>query len=172
MGCLSARNFYASFMAEILASMSEQIWLLPEQCTTKKAYGTIFRNCTMLYNSHICFGNLGYLDLFEHLTADLDPQSVSTNTQRRWLQVVLGFSIIRLFVKMWYAPFISLFALFLFFLELCQDYPPFFYPKLASLCKTLFPKMETVYYIHNFKGRSGGALFRFVSRSIHNCPKL
>ncbi|KAM7490959.1 hypothetical protein LguiA_033880 [Lonicera macranthoides] len=39
-------------------------------------------------------------------------------------------------------------------------YPPFFYPKLASLCKTLFPKMETVYYIHNFKGRSGGALFR------------
>ncbi|KAJ8754423.1 hypothetical protein K2173_002874 [Erythroxylum novogranatense] len=40
-------------------------------------------------------------------------------------------------------------------------YPPFFYPKLASLSKTLFPKMETVYYIHNFKGRNGGTLFRF-----------
>lgn len=39
-------------------------------------------------------------------------------------------------------------------------YPPFFYPKLASLTKTLFPKMETVYYIHNFKGKSGGTLFR------------
>ncbi|OAY24354.1 protein LPA3 [Manihot esculenta] len=39
-------------------------------------------------------------------------------------------------------------------------YPPFFYPKLASLSKTLFPMMETVYYIHNFKGRNGGALFR------------
>ncbi|XP_065880061.1 protein LPA3 isoform X2 [Euphorbia lathyris] len=39
-------------------------------------------------------------------------------------------------------------------------YPPFFYPKLASLLKTLFPLMETVYYIHNFKGRNGGTLFR------------
>lgn len=39
-------------------------------------------------------------------------------------------------------------------------YPPFFYPKLAALCKTLFPKMETVYYIHNFKGFKGGVLFR------------
>ncbi|XP_010278867.1 PREDICTED: protein LOW PSII ACCUMULATION 3, chloroplastic isoform X1 [Nelumbo nucifera] len=38
-------------------------------------------------------------------------------------------------------------------------YPPFFYPKLAALSKTFFPKMETVYYIHNFKGRNGGALF-------------
>ncbi|KVH89789.1 protein of unknown function DUF1995 [Cynara cardunculus var. scolymus] len=41
-----------------------------------------------------------------------------------------------------------------------NDYPSFFYPKLAALLTTLFPKMETVYYIHNFKGRSGGALFR------------
>ncbi|KAK2973216.1 hypothetical protein RJ640_024503 [Escallonia rubra] len=41
-----------------------------------------------------------------------------------------------------------------------SDYPPFFYPKLGALTKTLFPKMETVYYIHNFKGRNGGALFR------------
>ncbi|XVE65383.1 hypothetical protein DITRI_Ditri07aG0176300 [Diplodiscus trichospermus] len=39
-------------------------------------------------------------------------------------------------------------------------YPPFFYPKLAALTKTLLPMMETVYYIHNFKGRNGGALFR------------
>ncbi|XP_060207749.1 protein LPA3 [Lycium barbarum] len=39
-------------------------------------------------------------------------------------------------------------------------YPSFFYPKLAALSKTLFPKMETVYYIHNFKGRNGGVLFR------------
>ncbi|CAA0838256.1 Domain of unknown function (DUF1995 [Striga hermonthica] len=39
-------------------------------------------------------------------------------------------------------------------------YPPFFYPKLAALSNSFFPKMETVYYIHNFKGRNGGALFR------------
>ncbi|XP_028754659.1 protein LOW PSII ACCUMULATION 3, chloroplastic [Neltuma alba] len=39
-------------------------------------------------------------------------------------------------------------------------YPPFFYPKLAALNKTLLPVMETVYYIHNFKGRNGGTLFR------------
>ncbi|KAJ9556485.1 hypothetical protein OSB04_011099 [Centaurea solstitialis] len=39
-------------------------------------------------------------------------------------------------------------------------YPSFFYPKLAELLTTLFPKMQTVYYIHNFKGRSGGVLFR------------
>ncbi|XP_009795524.1 protein LPA3-like isoform X1 [Nicotiana tabacum] len=39
-------------------------------------------------------------------------------------------------------------------------YPSFFYPKLVALSKTLFPKMETVYYIHNFKGRNGGVLFR------------
>ncbi|KAH6825507.1 LOW PSII ACCUMULATION protein [Perilla frutescens var. hirtella] len=39
-------------------------------------------------------------------------------------------------------------------------YPAFFYPKLAALTDSLFPKMETVYYIHNFKGRNGGVLFR------------
>ncbi|KAL9268409.1 hypothetical protein AKJ16_DCAP11725 [Drosera capensis] len=39
-------------------------------------------------------------------------------------------------------------------------YPPFFYPKLAALSQNLFPKMETVYYIHNFKGQNGGTLFR------------
>ncbi|XP_010439656.1 PREDICTED: protein LOW PSII ACCUMULATION 3, chloroplastic [Camelina sativa] len=39
-------------------------------------------------------------------------------------------------------------------------YPKFFYPKLAALTQTLLPKMETVYYIHNFKGQKGGVLFR------------
>ncbi|KHN41719.1 hypothetical protein glysoja_003459 [Glycine soja] len=39
-------------------------------------------------------------------------------------------------------------------------YPSFFYPKLAALTKTFLPMMETVYYIHNFKGRNGGTLFR------------
>ncbi|CAN6461367.1 unnamed protein product [Victoria cruziana] len=39
-------------------------------------------------------------------------------------------------------------------------YPPFFYPKLAKLCKRFLPKLETVYYIHNFKGQRGGTLFR------------
>ena len=39
-------------------------------------------------------------------------------------------------------------------------YPSFFYPKLAALTKTFLPMMETVYYIHNFKGCNGGTLFR------------
>eukprot|EP01018_Ginkgo_biloba_P007669 Gb_05902 [translate_table: standard] len=39
-------------------------------------------------------------------------------------------------------------------------YPPLFYPKLANLSKSFLPKLETVYYIHNFKGRGGGTLFR------------
>lgn len=47
-----------------------------------------------------------------------------------------------------------------------SDYPPFFYPKLAALSKTFLPKLETVYYIHNFKGRNGGTLFRSVSRLL------
>uniref|UniRef100_A0A0D9YLS9 DUF1995 domain-containing protein n=1 Tax=Oryza glumipatula TaxID=40148 RepID=A0A0D9YLS9_9ORYZ len=41
-----------------------------------------------------------------------------------------------------------------------NNYPPFFYPKLAELSKTFLPKLETVYYIHNFKGLKGGTLFR------------
>ncbi|OAE26218.1 hypothetical protein AXG93_3457s1450 [Marchantia polymorpha subsp. ruderalis] len=41
-----------------------------------------------------------------------------------------------------------------------SDYPSFFYPKLGSLAKNFLPKFETVYYIHNFKGQSGGVLFR------------
>lgn len=44
-----------------------------------------------------------------------------------------------------------------------KDYPKFFYPKLGALTETLLPKMETVYYIHNFKGQKGGVLFRFTS---------
>ncbi|KAJ4959157.1 hypothetical protein NE237_026268 [Protea cynaroides] len=39
-------------------------------------------------------------------------------------------------------------------------YPSFFYPKLAALAKSFLPKMEIVYYIHNFKGQKGGTLFR------------
>lgn len=39
-------------------------------------------------------------------------------------------------------------------------YPRFFYPKLGALLETFLPKMETIYYIHNFKGRNGGILFR------------
>ncbi|XP_066321128.1 protein LPA3-like [Miscanthus floridulus] len=39
-------------------------------------------------------------------------------------------------------------------------YPSFFYPKLAELSKTFLPKLDTVYYIHNFKGVKGGTLFR------------
>ncbi|KAL5670659.1 hypothetical protein ACJX0J_022880, partial [Zea mays] len=38
-------------------------------------------------------------------------------------------------------------------------YPAFFYPKLAELSKTFLPKLDTVYYIHNFKGAKGGTLF-------------
>ncbi|KAJ7515917.1 hypothetical protein O6H91_22G034700 [Diphasiastrum complanatum] len=39
-------------------------------------------------------------------------------------------------------------------------YPSFFYPRLGALSKTFLPEFETVYYIHNFKGRNGGTLFR------------
>lgn len=39
-------------------------------------------------------------------------------------------------------------------------YPSFFYPKLATLAKNFLPQFETIYYIHNFKGRLGGTLFR------------
>lgn len=46
------------------------------------------------------------------------------------------------------------------------DYPSFFYPKLAKLSKTLLSMMESIYYIHNFKGRNGGTLFR--SRNTKN----
>eukprot|EP00898_Chlorokybus_atmophyticus_P009163 jgi/Chlat1/9248/Chrsp99S08519 len=39
-------------------------------------------------------------------------------------------------------------------------YPRFFYPKLGRMRDDFLPKFETVYYVHNFKGREGGALFR------------
>ncbi|CAI5473239.1 unnamed protein product [Closterium sp. Yama58-4] len=39
-------------------------------------------------------------------------------------------------------------------------YPSFFYPKLAKINKSLLPLFEAAYYIHNFKGRFGGKLFR------------
>ncbi|XP_066329206.1 protein LPA3-like isoform X1 [Miscanthus floridulus] len=39
-------------------------------------------------------------------------------------------------------------------------YPSFFYPKFAELSKTFLPKLDTVYYINNFKGVKGGTLFR------------
>lgn len=39
-------------------------------------------------------------------------------------------------------------------------YPAFFYPKLGALAKSFLPKFDTVFYIHNFKGRNGGKLFR------------
>lgn len=39
-------------------------------------------------------------------------------------------------------------------------YPSLFYPKLARLSKELLPQLESAYYIHNFKGSKGGALFR------------
>jgi hypothetical protein len=42
-----------------------------------------------------------------------------------------------------------------------KDYPSFFYPKLAALAETFLPKLETVNYIHYFKGVKGGTLFRF-----------
>uniref|UniRef100_A0A6N2JYQ9 DUF1995 domain-containing protein n=1 Tax=Salix viminalis TaxID=40686 RepID=A0A6N2JYQ9_SALVM len=52
-------------------------------------------------------------------------------------------------------------------------YPSFFYPKLASLLKTLFPMMETVYYIHNFKGRSAtqvpGKSYEKFGMTIYVC---
>ncbi|KAK9841778.1 hypothetical protein WJX81_002326 [Elliptochloris bilobata] len=39
-------------------------------------------------------------------------------------------------------------------------YPSLFYPKIGKLAKNLLPHMETIYYIHNFKGSGGGVLFR------------
>ncbi|CAI7854772.1 unnamed protein product [Closterium sp. NIES-54] len=39
-------------------------------------------------------------------------------------------------------------------------YPSFFYPKLAKINKSLLPLFEAAYYIHNFKGRFGGKLYR------------
>lgn len=39
-------------------------------------------------------------------------------------------------------------------------YPSLFYPNMARLSKDLIPDIQTAYYIHNFKGPTGGVLFR------------
>lgn len=39
-------------------------------------------------------------------------------------------------------------------------YPPLFYPKIGQIAKTFIPNFETAYYIKNFKGSTGGAIFR------------
>ncbi|XP_019181379.1 PREDICTED: uncharacterized protein LOC109176401 [Ipomoea nil] len=53
-------------------------------------------------------------------------------------------------------------------------YPKFFYPKLATLSTSLLPQMETVYYIHNFKGRNGGVASLTTPNfpEKHNCRKV
>lgn len=35
-----------------------------------------------------------------------------------------------------------------------------FYPEMARLTRDFIPLVEAAYYIHNFKGAGGGALFR------------
>eukprot|EP00890_Picochlorum_soloecismus_P004014 jgi/Picsp_1/4613/NSC_01983-R1_af385707_1 at5g48790 k24g6_12 len=39
-------------------------------------------------------------------------------------------------------------------------YPGIFYPNMARLSRDMIPHVESVYYIHNFKGSQGGILFR------------
>lgn len=39
-------------------------------------------------------------------------------------------------------------------------YPGLFYPNMARLSRDMIPQVESVYYIHNFKGSQGGILFR------------
>lgn len=39
-------------------------------------------------------------------------------------------------------------------------YPGIFYPKMAQLTREFLPCVEAAFYIHNFKGSAGGALFR------------
>lgn len=39
-------------------------------------------------------------------------------------------------------------------------YPKSFYPKMAKLSREFIPNVEAAYYLHNFKGAGGGALFR------------
>ena len=39
-------------------------------------------------------------------------------------------------------------------------YISLFYPKMAKLSKEFIPNVEAAYYLHNFKGAGGGALFR------------
>jgi hypothetical protein len=50
--------------------------------------------------------------------------------------------------------------------ELCRlrsnYFPGLFYPEMARLTREMIPEIETVYYVHNFKGTTGGGgcLFR------------
>jgi hypothetical protein len=39
-------------------------------------------------------------------------------------------------------------------------YPALFYPQMAKLSKEFIPLVESTFYLHNFKGSGGGALFR------------
>lgn len=39
-------------------------------------------------------------------------------------------------------------------------YPALFYPQMAKLSKEFIPLVESAFYLHNFKGTGGGALFR------------
>jgi hypothetical protein len=39
-------------------------------------------------------------------------------------------------------------------------YPALFYPKIGRLAKEFLPLFTRAYYLHNFKGSGGGALFR------------
>ncbi|PSC68442.1 LOW PSII ACCUMULATION chloroplastic [Micractinium conductrix] len=39
-------------------------------------------------------------------------------------------------------------------------YPALFYPKIGQLAKNFTPKFTTAYYVKNFKGATGGAIFR------------
>lgn len=66
--------------------------------------------------------------------------------------------ILRIILKL-RCSFYYIFPVFFFFL-MSEDYPPFFYPKLAALTKSFLPKLEAAYYVHNFKGSKGGTLFR------------
>ena len=47
-------------------------------------------------------------------------------------------------------------------LERCRGgyYPALFYPQIARLTRDLLPLIESSFYIHNFKGAGGGAVFR------------
>ena len=47
-------------------------------------------------------------------------------------------------------------------------YPALFYPKIGALARDFLPLFTTAYYVHNFNGSGGGALFR--SARTHN-PK-
>lgn len=39
-------------------------------------------------------------------------------------------------------------------------YPPLFYPAIGKIAQNFIPKFTTAYYVKNFKGATGGAIFR------------